>query len=795
MKTRLVINMLFALLFFISGVSAQTTYIVAPSGGDFTTIQDCINGAINGDICLISPGVYVENIDFIGKNLTVKSSSGPEATSIDGADSGSVVRFQTNETAEAILDGFMIRNGNDLQGGGIFCQGSSPTIKNCIITENEVYGIEGSDGEGAGIYCNNSSPRIMDCTISYNIAAVSDYGYAYAHGGGIYSVQSSSTFTDCTITHNEAGTFGGGISCWDSSSSTFTDCIISNNSALGRGGGGIYSSSTLMIERCTVSDNYAYQGGGIYSYGETTISDSIIAGNSSDDDGGGIFSYGNILSLVNCTIFNNSGNVGGGVCFKGDCNATIANSIIADNTGNCGGGIAVWGSPSGPGSFSITESTISGNTASGCGGGFWFDYVPLATVTNCMIFRNTALGGGGGGGNITGETSTMINSSTFFGNSSTEVGGGIFYRTDGDNVSSFNVIKNCILWDDSATDGPEIALVEEYGDPELSVEMSYSDVKGGQSDVHIIGGVLNWQAGNIESNPLFVDPDGDDNLPGTLDDDFHLTSDSLCIDAGTSQDAPSIDIDGDPRPQGAAIDIGADEYIDPDSDGDGIEYGIDIDPTVFSSEFSDAETTYGIIIDRGDQVVTVIDLPDPNGVRIAASGGDTPASVSACGGSAIFTLNDGDVITFTCGSVKIEVISGPVKISFVADDGTTATTTLDAGNILTFEPETLIITAPDTNTENAVIVVDGKEFAIEPGESVELDITIVIDGCDTGVLDSDYEDQSISEWISQCAENAKNHGKYVSCVAKLTKKLKKAGVITGKEKGAIQSCAAQADIH
>jgi hypothetical protein len=74
--------------------------------------------------------------------------------------------------------------------------------------------------------------------------------------------------------------------------------------------------------------------------------------------------------------------------------------------------------------------------------------------------------------------------------------------------------------------------------------------------------------------------------------------------------------------------------------------------------------------------------------------------------------------------------------------------------------------------------------------------TIVIDGCDTGVKDRlvDNGKSSISQKIDKCAESAKNHGEFVSCVAHLTNELQKAGIITGKEKGAIQSCAAQANI-
>ena len=71
--------------------------------------------------------------------------------------------------------------------------------------------------------------------------------------------------------------------------------------------------------------------------------------------------------------------------------------------------------------------------------------------------------------------------------------------------------------------------------------------------------------------------------------------------------------------------------------------------------------------------------------------------------------------------------------------------------------------------------------------------TIVIDGCDTGVVDALYGDDRISELIEDIYFEAKNHGQFVRGVALLTKELMKEGIITGEEKGKIQSCAAQAN--
>jgi len=87
----------------------------------------------------------------------------------------------------------------------------------------------------------------------------------------------------------------------------------------------------------------------------------------------------------------------------------------------------------------------------------------------------------------------------------------------------------------------------------------------------------------------------------------------------------------------------------------------------------------------------------------------------------------------------------------------------------------------------------GSEYSI--GYATAAPPVIVIDGCDTGVLDRKLEDDStISSCIAECASNAKNHGQFLRCVASLTRKLQKEGIITGEEEGAILSCAALANI-
>ncbi|NIP70745.1 MAG: hypothetical protein GTO04_16670, partial [Planctomycetales bacterium] len=75
---------------------------------------------------------------------------------------------------------------------------------------------------------------------------------------------------------------------------------------------------------------------------------------------------------------------------------------------------------------------------------------------------------------------------------------------------------------------------------------------------------VNVQVQPWRGNPNFVDP-----LIVALETrvdllgDFHLLSGSPAIDAGTGAGAPGLDIDDDGRPQGPAVDIGADEAVVP----------------------------------------------------------------------------------------------------------------------------------------------------------------------------------------------------------------------------------------
>jgi hypothetical protein len=88
---------------------------------------------------------------------------------------------------------------------------------------------------------------------------------------------------------------------------------------------------------------------------------------------------------------------------------------------------------------------------------------------------------------------------------------------------------------------------------------------------------------------------------------------------------------------------------------------------------------------------------------------------------------------------------------------------------------------------NIVVGLSGMGIEAKPS-------TVMIDGQDTGVENRLHEEQTISERLEKCSENAKNHGQYVRCVALVARKMRKAEVLTKEEGQTIVKAAAHANI-
>ena len=171
-----ILTLIFVSVTFLS-INSSATTINVPN--DYETIQEAINHSAHGNTVLVAPGTYVENINFLGRNIVVMGNpDNPNEVIIDGNNNGSVVSFCNGETDQALLTGFTIRNGSGTNGhnghpygGGVYVRGCSPTVSHCHINNNRAV-----FGAGIGAELSGGDPTISHCYISNNIAGM---------GGGV----------------------------------------------------------------------------------------------------------------------------------------------------------------------------------------------------------------------------------------------------------------------------------------------------------------------------------------------------------------------------------------------------------------------------------------------------------------------------------------------------------------------------------------------------------------------------------------------------------------------------------
>ncbi|MDP8322895.1 MAG: T9SS type A sorting domain-containing protein [Candidatus Stygibacter australis] len=351
---------------------------------DYETIQEGIGASSDGDTVLVTPGTYLENINFNGKAITVGSwfittqdTSYISQTVIDGGGIDSVVKFVNEEDSLSVLTGFTIRNGFAAYlGGGVSCNSSSPCLNMLKIENNQA-------DEGGGVGClAEGNPQMHGLLISDNIS--------YHAGGGIYIGYSCSAIINNTKTIRNTAQVGGGVYIYSFSGTTYLDSVEIRDNETINGGGIKVSHSTAVINNSIIIGNCAsYKGGGIYlESANTQILNTIIRNNISDL-GGGIASNYSDLDLANVDIRYNEATYNGGGIYLESANTQILNTIIRNNSSDLGGGIA-----SDFGDLDLTEVDIKFNDASSYGGGIYSENTQIL-MSGLSISGNSALSGGG----------------------------------------------------------------------------------------------------------------------------------------------------------------------------------------------------------------------------------------------------------------------------------------------------------------------------------------------------------------------------------------------------------------
>lgn len=186
------------------------------------------------------------------------------------------------------------------------------------------------------------------------------------------------------------------------------------------------------------------------------------------------------------------------------------------------------------GSFTATNNFIySGEN------GTWSGGINLMDVSDASIYCNSIVVGSGTGGVwdiiLHYEIDVDIEDNILCPSSQTTSGIGVYVSNDVTSATPVSALKNNLFC--------------------TGLETLYDDYSGGGhtacSDVGAVNAINSTFSDNISGAASFVD---------AADYDYHITADSDAIVHGLTLSACSTDIDGQARPNGAAPDIGADEY-------------------------------------------------------------------------------------------------------------------------------------------------------------------------------------------------------------------------------------------
>ncbi len=267
-----------AIGFGVSVAGGQTVVYVdddAPLGGDGaswetarTYLQDALIGATPGTEIHVAQGIYrpdqdeASNVTPGDREATFRLISGVEAfggyRGLAGGGNG-----DDRDTAlfETILSGDL--NADDHSGGDntensyhvATGSGASATavLSGFTITAGNADGPDTYPlfpNRGGGMYNYRGSPTVMNCIFSNNNAALG--------GGGLNNEQGNPTLINCVFRGNTALFSGGGMRGWESGPTLF-NCAFTGNTAE-FGGVAWHGASTAAYTNCTFSSNSAPLG-------------------------------------------------------------------------------------------------------------------------------------------------------------------------------------------------------------------------------------------------------------------------------------------------------------------------------------------------------------------------------------------------------------------------------------------------------------------------------------------------------------------------------------------------------
>lgn len=244
-----------------------TSLIVAGASGvdirvpeDAPTIKAALEQAMDGDRIDIAGGSWIGGIDLAGKSVLLKGRSPGRTLLVGPIEGGPVIMCTNGEGPGTVFEDLIIREGSGYPvagfkrltiGGGLMCDGASPTVRRCVFERNT------ASLSGGGAYCgNNSHARFEHCTFRENQSE---------KGAGLSAVSSELQLINCIFEANRATYAGGGLLAADGSDVMLDGGRFTRNVA-GFTGGGVYEyDARTRIEDVVFDRNRAtLRGGAVY---------------------------------------------------------------------------------------------------------------------------------------------------------------------------------------------------------------------------------------------------------------------------------------------------------------------------------------------------------------------------------------------------------------------------------------------------------------------------------------------------------------------------------------------------
>ncbi len=313
--------------------------------GSFDTVQEALDAAEPGDRIAVHAGYYVENLVFPDADIELIGIDGAEVTTLDGGQAAPVITMAGSQTSATVVEGFTIRNGAALSGGGLLLSGASPTLRDLVIRDNTA-------DDGGGIYLSGAGPRVEDVRFVDNTAA--------DHGGAVFSAEGSTPAFATVRFEGNAADKGGAVAV-DGGWLQLDQASLVDNSALQGGAIRAKAVATIEVTHSLVAGNSATYGGAMYLHTQCTalLTNVAIAGNVAQESGGAVALYsGSDTQILNSSFVGNQAGVDGGAIYGDVEGATSLHNVDVswNKAGGDGGGIY-----SDSGSYSAAFCNFYGN--------------------------------------------------------------------------------------------------------------------------------------------------------------------------------------------------------------------------------------------------------------------------------------------------------------------------------------------------------------------------------------------------------------------------------------------------